>query len=583
MWPYLTDIRRLLASSGTQMLYTLALAAFSSVIDILCMVLLPAFLSRTLFSQDDLPAVAFQASLGGLESWPMSLFISAVVIAFLLRGFLSVIIGSVLTRLSERIRRLLAVRLTHFYLTDPFEQALSRPLTHAMTVVNSYSAIFAGSVVLPLLRLIIDAITIIAVIGFLLLIEPAVVMVVLPLLAALGGGYYYAVRRRAEIHAIEATELQKQLAHLMGCAFRSPREVRIFQLQEFFLESMQDTLRKTANAHSRLAAIYAFPRALGELALISLALGYMAYKNAAGVQSGIIVSHMGMLAFAGVRILSSFSQLMSNLASVRVGRHVTRVLSAELQGVLAPEFMAGGNLPPVRTSEWRDFESIELQDVSFRYASRPLPAIKKINLIIRNGESVGLVGPSGAGKSTLSDLLLGLLPPTAGRVLINGRETQLNDLRWWRTVGFVPQAVFMADDTVLRNVAYGIPDAEIDIERVIRALTMAQLRDVVDALPQGLHTRIGDLGVKLSGGQRQRVAIARALYQKRDFLVLDEATSSLDSETERDIVNAINSLHGKVTLLIIAHRESTLVGCDRIIEMREGQIVKVRLKSEQDS
>ena len=187
-----------------------------------------------------------------------------------------------------------------------------------------------------------------------------------------------------------------------------------------------------------------------------------------------------------------------------------------------------------------------------------------------------MIGATGAGKSTLGDLLLGLLSPRQGEILINGKPVSSGDPAWWRLAGFVPQSPYIANDTLLRNIAYGVPDGKVDIGLVRRAVKLARLEEVVAALPNGLDTMLGDHGIRLSGGQRQRVAIARALYYQRDFLVLDEATSALDQDTEREVIGSIEALKGTITTFIIAHRLSTLQNCDFIIELHEGAVVEVR-------
>jgi ATP-binding cassette subfamily C protein len=188
---------------------------------------------------------------------------------------------------------------------------------------------------------------------------------------------------------------------------------------------------------------------------------------------------------------------------------------------------------------------------------------------------VGIVGPTGAGKSTLVDVMLGLLRPTAGQVLIDGDDLAGYERAWQRLIGYVPQDPYLLDDTVRRNIAFGVPDSVIDEQRLARACTLAQLDEFLRQLPDGLETTVGDDGVRLSGGQRQRVAIARALYQDPAVIVFDEATAALDNQTERDLTRAIAALHGERTLLVIAHRLTTVESCDRLIFLRDGRLAGV--------
>jgi ABC-type multidrug transport system fused ATPase/permease subunit len=201
------------------------------------------------------------------------------------------------------------------------------------------------------------------------------------------------------------------------------------------------------------------------------------------------------------------------------------------------------------------------------------PALDDLSLRIQKGESIGFIGPSGSGKSTLVDVVLGLLTPSPGQVLVDGDDIQKNLRAWQDQIGYVPQSIYLTDDTLRRNVAFGLPDGEIDDAAVKRAIRAAQLEDFVAGLPKDLETIVGERGVRLSGGQRQRIGIARALYHDPVVLVLDEATSALDTATERGVMEAVTALRGNKTILIVAHRLSTVANCDRLYRLEQGKIV----------
>jgi len=218
-------------------------------------------------------------------------------------------------------------------------------------------------------------------------------------------------------------------------------------------------------------------------------------------------------------------------------------------------------------------EKVEMRNLTFNYPNTIAPSLSDVNIVVRKGETVGFIGPSGAGKSTLVDVFLGLLPQTSGELLIDGVEMQKYNLEWQSTIGYVSQAIYLTDDTVRRNVAFGIAEKDIDEVALERALKSAQLWDFVDGLPNKTDTIVGERGVRVSGGQRQRIGIARALYHEPQVLVLDEATSSLDIETETEVMSAIRALQGFKTILIVAHRLSTVQHCDRLYRIENAQIV----------
>jgi ABC-type multidrug transport system fused ATPase/permease subunit len=219
------------------------------------------------------------------------------------------------------------------------------------------------------------------------------------------------------------------------------------------------------------------------------------------------------------------------------------------------------------------FENIEVDSLVFSYEGIESPVLNNVNVHIRKGEAVGFVGQSGSGKSTLIDIMLGLLHPQGGLVSVNGQRIDDVKQSWQQQIGYIPQTIFLMDDSLRRNIAIGIADKEIDELAITEALKSAQLEDFVASLPEGIDTVVGERGVRLSGGQRQRIGIARALYHRPSVLVLDEATSSLDTETEHGVMQAVQALQGDKTVIIVAHRLSTVEYCDRLYRLDAGRIV----------
>ena len=227
-----------------------------------------------------------------------------------------------------------------------------------------------------------------------------------------------------------------------------------------------------------------------------------------------------------------------------------------------------------RNDEVLDFaREIHIDSLGYAYPGQKGNALHDITITIPKNASIGFVGASGAGKTTIVDVLLGLLTPTEGRVLVDGKDIHEGISAWQRKIGYIPQQIYLTDDTIRRNVAFGLPDEEIDDEAVWAALEAAQLRDLVEALPERLDAEVGEHGSRLSGGQRQRIGIARALYRRPEVLVMDEATSALDNQTERHFVEALDRLQGEHTMIVIAHRLSTVRGCDTLYMLDDGRLV----------
>ena len=218
-------------------------------------------------------------------------------------------------------------------------------------------------------------------------------------------------------------------------------------------------------------------------------------------------------------------------------------------------------------------KEIKIENLAFTYPNTNKKIFENASLIIQKNQSIAFVGSSGAGKTTLADIIIGVLEPNAGRVLVDGIDVFTHLEAWHKSIGYIPQMIYLMDDTIRANVAFGIPEKKVDEDKIWKALERAEIAEFVKTLDQGIYTRIGDRGIRLSGGQRQRIGIARALYAEPEVLILDEATSALDNETEAAVMESIDSLHGKTTLIIIAHRLSTIQNCDKVYAVEEGKIV----------
>jgi ATP-binding cassette subfamily B protein len=423
-------------------------------------------------------------------------------------------------------------------------------------------------VLLPLMTLLSSSMLLVAIPVALIAIDPLVALV-----ATAGFGTGYAVitwlsrrrlHRNSQRIADEYTHVVKALQEGLG----GIRDVLLDGTQPVYCEVYRQADHVLRRAQGDNAFIGQSPRfAMEALGMVLIAaLAYVLSRQAHGAATALPV--LGALALGAQRLLPALQQGYGAWASM-AGSHASLAATIELLDQPLPvELLRPAPAPmPFRVG-------IRFRGVRFRYSSDSPWVLDGLDLTIPKGARIGLVGGTGSGKSTTLDLLMGLLAPTEGEVLVDGQPMTGNLVRaWQRSIAHVPQSIYLADTTVAENIAFGIPRAAIDLQRVQDAARQAQIADFIESRPEGYEAHVGERGVRLSGGQRQRIGIARALYKRASVLVLDEATSALDNETERSVMEAIGGLQRDLTILLIAHRLTTVRHCDTIAELEDGRIV----------
>ncbi|MDP9202992.1 MAG: ABC transporter ATP-binding protein/permease, partial [Gemmatimonadota bacterium] len=402
----------------------------------------------------------------------------------------------------------------------------------------------------------------------LLLVDPGVTLAVFMLVGTAAAGFYMAVRHTLLERGKLAQAHRGRRMQAMNEGLGSIKDAKLLGRESYLVDAFSSETRAIEHHQFYPRVIAALPRLFLEVVaivgLLLVVVGFVVLGR--GTQSMLPI--LALLAVAMTRLIPAFNAITSSLTNIRYDWPAFELVSNELETLEG----SGGGLTREH-SEATPFKlktAISVDDLHFRYPESSVDALNGISLKIVAGEVAAFVGPSGAGKSTLVDVILGLLTPTSGQVRVDGEDIQHLLTSWQRQIGYVPQDIYLTDDTIRRNVALGLPVAEIDEPALTRALHTARLDSFIANLPQGLDTVVGNRGVRLSGGQRQRIGIARAVYHDPSVVVLDEATSALDNEAEREIIEAVGSLRGSRTVIMIAHRLTTVRSCDRLYLVRAG-------------
>lgn len=461
----------------------------------------------------------------------------------------------------------LSQRLFASYVQQPYTFHLQRNSAELLRNVTTDVSLFATHAIVPGMFLLTETLVLVGLFALLFTVEPFGAFTVVSVFAATAWAFHHFTRKRLTQWGHDRQRHEGLRVQHLQQGLHGAKEIKLLGRETEFLA--QYAHHNTLSAHmSRLQLTLSYmPRLwlelLAVLGLVALVLAIVAR----GRPLEAILPTLAVFTAAAFRLLPSANRALASLQSLRYGLPVIDMLDNELRAIATPQPQRGA-APAAVT------RVIELERVRFTYPGAAQAALDNVSVVIRRGETVGFIGTSGAGKSTLVDVLLGLLAADSGAVRIDGADVQGNLRGWQDQIGYVPQTIYLTDDTLRRNIAFGIAEEHIDEHALWRSVRAAQLEDFVRTLPQGLDTVIGEHGVRLSGGQRQRIGIARALYHDPAVLVLDEATSSLDQATERGVLQAVRALHGSKTIVIVAHRLTTVEHCDRLYRIEHGRVMQ---------
>lgn len=505
---------------------------------------------------------------------------AVVLIAFYIKAFLSFKAQKAVFQFGHTLKGDLSYKLLKAYLEAPYSfhlQTNSATMIQNVTVTTDNVCL---GVAMPLLTAISNSAIVLA-LTLLLLKASAMAMFLIALLLPIVIGLVKLLRGHLVFWSKEGWGASEEMLRILHHSLGSLKELRVIGCESYFDRQMEQQTKRYAKNVALNQSYGNLPRFVLEAFMITFLVGFtLLYINLSRRED--LTAILGIFALASIRLLPAISNLVSNINTFRSNTFAVDKLffdfkEIEKEGIipnacishLPKNLSLGYDTLPISLRN-----QIVLDKVTFQYPNTLKNSLYEISLTVQKGQSIGLIGKSGAGKTTLVDVLLGLFVPQSGDIKVDGVSVYSNLRVWQNMLGYVPQSIFLIDDTLERNIAFGVPDELIDQNRLSKAIEMAQLTEVVKQLPQGIQTVLGERGVLLSGGQRQRIGIARVLYHEREVLVFDEATAALDGETETLVTEATKALSGSKTIIIIAHRLSTLEHCDTIYQLDRGQIVK---------
>jgi ABC-type multidrug transport system fused ATPase/permease subunit len=495
---------------------------------------------------------------------------------FLLKAVSAIGINWVIIRFSKRQSMRLQMFLMQSYQALPYTEYLRRNSSEYIHSIQVLTGQYSG-VILTLLKSTSDGIVGLVILAVLAWTNGPALALLMGMLGMMVFGYDRLFRKNLRSYGERINRASMQMVQGIREGIDGLKEIRVLGHEGYFLNKVRDGARQAIILQARQQVIQIAPRYLLELMMTSFIVLLVIGMLYLGQNLKGLLPTIGVFGVAALRLMPSANILSGSLILLRFSRDSVSRLYHDLEQLQSgPDMESETPLSDSRKAQTpsETFSVLKMRNLSFRYPNALVDALQCINLQICSGESVGLVGPSGAGKTTLVDVLLGLLEPQSGSTSFNERPLREALLEWRSQAAYLPQQVFLIDNTLKRNVVLGVEDAKIDDTRLQEALRQSRLSELLEQLPNGVETLLGERGVRLSGGQRQRVALARAFYHRRSVLVMDEATSALDDSTEKEIVEEIKHLKGKITMIVIAHRLTTVQHCDRIYRLESGRVIE---------
>jgi ATP-binding cassette, subfamily B, bacterial PglK len=515
----------------------------------------------------ELPLIGdVQSRLGLADDSFLLAAVALMAVFFVARGVVHIAKIYIQNRVVQNAAARLATRLVEGYLELPYAFHLQRNSSDIIRNAHQAVSELATRIYMPIITIAAEGLLVLAMLALLLVLAPGATLLAIAFLGLAASVLLLIVQPRIKRLGGIAHYAHRETLSTLQQSLHGIRDVKLLGREQSFAHRFGRSRVQLARSNYLASTAYSLPVVIMELALLGVVLSIFAVAVVRGQATQEALPVLGLFAYAGLRLQPSLQKIIS-------GANQMKYASAPLDDIYADLRRMSGNAASKATEVPVTFrDRLLLDGVAFRYEGSVRDAITDVHLEIRPGEVIGICGATGGGKSTLVDLIVGLLAPTDGLITVDGADLRRIVRRWQGALGVVSQVVFLTDETLSQNIALGVPPDQIDADAVADAVRLAQLEAFVSSLPDGLETVVGERGVRVSGGQRQRIAIARALYRQPSILVFDEGTAALDNKTERELIEALGHLRGTHTVIMVAHRLSTVRSADRIIFVEDGRI-----------
>lgn len=491
-----------------------------------------------------------------------------LIFVYILKNLYMMIVYYFQYKMLFNAQKQMSLQLIKFYLNQPYSYHLNINTSELVRTITQ-DTLNCSSFLANLFFLFTELIVLVLVVCFLFFVNKLMTTALIVLFVIAFFGLFKKLKNKLKSISLDNQKYHGQMIKWIQQSLGAIKDIKTLGKEQFFVGKYYENLIKFASAQKYFNFLQQVPRLFIETMVVSIVLLMIILLLSRGMSALAIITQIAVFAMASFRLMPSMNRMQVALSAMIYYKPSLDIIYKDLKKTVNPEVF--------EEEENKEIDlqyGISVQNVSYKYPNTERMILKRISFDIKYGQSVAFIGQTGAGKTTIVDLILGLLLPTEGKIIVGDVEIHKNRKNWSTKIGYVPQYIFLVDDSIRNNIIFYNNGVVADDEQLWKAVEQAQLKDFIESLPNRLDTVVGERGIRLSGGQRQRIGIARALYNKPELLVLDEATSSLDNETEKAVIEAIDNLYGKITMIVVAHRLTTIEKCDVIYKLNNGEISK---------